>query len=292
MNTREAELLGLPYNIRNIATRTQSWNGVRIDITKAHYAEGEILHPLGYENQTRLSINLDEVGGITEPRLSKNVPCAVEHKPRYMAFAPAGTPLWGYSSKLGYCYDATVMFDLDVLAERLEHQVSRTTGEAPRMRFAEPRIWTLANMLVAIPHDDSSYQLYGDSLTAAIFAIAFESRETHARSGTLASWQLNRVTDYMKLRLPEQVELRELASLVGLSQWHFARAFKASTGLSPYQWQLDARLRQARHLLLATDQTIENIAVATGFSDYMHLIRQFRKKTGMPPAAWRRTHRN
>ena len=113
---------------------------------------------------------------------------------------------------------------------------------------------------------------------------------THARSGTLASWQLNRVTDYMRLRLPKQVELQELASLVGLSQWHFARAFKASTGLSPYQWQLDARLKQARHLLLATDQTIEEIAFATGFSDQIHFSRQFRSKVGMPPAAWRRAH--
>lgn len=291
MNTREAELLGLPFNIRNIATRTQQWNGVRIDVTRAHYAEGEILHPLGYENKTRLSVNLDEVGGITEPRLRKNVPCPVEHKPRYMAFAPAGTALWGYSSKLGYCYDATVMFDLEVLEARLEHNVSRSRGEAPRLRYAEPRIWTLVNMLVAIPQGDSSYQLYGDSLTAAIFAIAFESNETHTRSGTLAPWQLNRVVEYMKLRLPRQVELQELASLVGLSQWHFARAFKATTGMSPYQWQLDARLKDARHLLLTTDHTIEDVADATGFSDYMHLIRQFRKKTGMPPAAWRRMHK-
>lgn len=291
MNTREAELLGLPYNITNIATRSQSWNGVRVDITKAHYGEGEILHPLGYENMTRLSVNLDEVGGITEPRLSRNVACKVEHKPRYMAFVPAGAPLWGYSAKLGYCYDATVMFDLDNLSERLEHGVSATRGDSPRLRYAEPRIWTLVNMLVDIPQDDSSYQLYGDSLTAAIFAIAFEGAETHRRSGTLASWQLNRVVEYMTMCLPRQVELRELASLVGLSQWHFARAFKASTGLSPYQWQLDARLKQVRHLLLTTDEPVENIAASTGFSDGMHLSRQFRMKTGVPPGLWRKTHR-
>ncbi|MBK1840415.1 helix-turn-helix transcriptional regulator [Azospirillum sp. YIM B02556] len=292
MNTREAELLNLPYNIRSIVTRTQNWNGVRIDITKAHYAEGEILHPLGYEDKTRLSVNLDEVGGITEPRLSRTVPCPVEHKPRYMAFAPAGTALWGYASKLGFCYDATVMFDLEALEERLQHGVSRSRGQAPRLRYAEPRIWTLVNMLVAIPDGDSSYQLYGDSLTAAIFAIAFESRETHRRSGALAPWQLNRVVEYMTRRLPRQVELQELASLVNLSQWHFARAFKASTGMSPYQWQLDARLKEARHLLLTTDLTIEDIAIATGFSDHMHLIRRFRSKTGMPPAAWRRMHKS
>lgn len=291
MNTREAELLGLPYNIRSITTRTQSWNSVRIDITKAHYAEGEILHPLDYEDMTRLSINLDEVGGITEPRLAKNVPCPVEHKPRNMAFALAGTPLWGYASKVKFVYDASVIFDLEALSEKFEHHVSRARAGAPRLKFAEPRIWKLATMLAEIPADDQSYQLYGDSLTTAIFAIAFESSETHARSGTLVSWQLKRVTEYLRCRLPEQVELQELAALVGLSQWHFARAFKASTGMSPYQWQLDTRLKQARDLLLSTNQTVDEIAIATGFSGYTHLIRQFRKKTGVPPAAWRRNHR-
>jgi AraC-like DNA-binding protein len=240
---------------------------------------------------TRLSVNLDEVGGITEPRLSKFVPCPAEHKPRNMAFAPAGIPLWGYAAKVKFVYDATVIFDLEALSERFEHHVSRARAEAPRLKMVEPRIWKLVTMLTEIPSGDSSYQLYGDSLTAAIFAIAFESRDTQARSGTLATWQLRRVTDYMLVRLPAQVELQELASLVGLSQWHFAQAFKASTGISPYQWQLDARLRQARDLLLSTDQTIDQIAIATGFSDYTHLIRQFRKKTGMPPARWRRMHK-
>ncbi|UHS61289.1 helix-turn-helix transcriptional regulator [Agrobacterium vaccinii] len=292
MNTREAELLGLPFNIRDIATWTQTWNNVRVDITKAHYTEGEILHPLGYEAMTRLSVNLDEVGGNTEPRLSKFVGDPAEHKPRNIAFAPAGIPLWGFSSGVKFVYDATVIFDLDALSERFEHHVSRARAEAPRVKIDEPRIWKLVTMLTAIPADDVSYQLYGDSLTAAIFAIAFESRENQSRSGTLSSWQLRRVTDYMRLRLPAQVELQELAALVGLSQWHFARAFKASTGISPYQWQLDARLKEVRALLLSTDLTIDQIAVETGFSDYTHLIRQFRSKTGVPPAKWRRLNRS
>ncbi len=288
MNTREAELLGLPHNITSISTRSQSWNGVRVDIIRAHYGEGEILHPLGYEDMTRLSVNLAEVGGVTEPRLSRNVPCAVEHKPQYMAFVPAGTPLWGYSSNLGFCYDATVMFDLEKMSERLEHHVARGKAEAPRMRYAEPRIWSLVNMLVDIPQGDASYQLYGDSLTAAIFAIAFESKETHSRSGTLAPWQLNRVVEYMRQNLPRQIELRELAALVGLSQWHFARAFKASTGVSPYRWQLDARVTDAQHLLLTTRMSIDEVASVTGFADAMHFIRIFKKRAGKTPAAWRR----
>ena len=143
-------------------------------------------------------------------------------------------------------------------------------------------------MLAEIPAEDDTYRLYGDSLTAAIFAIAFETRETHARSGTLTPWRLNRVTEYMLSRLPEQVELQELAALAGLSQWHFCRAFKASTGVSPYQWQLDERMKMVQRLLLNSEIPLEAVAEATGFSDSMHLIRTFKKRSGETPGAWRR----
>lgn len=291
MDSREAEVLGLPYNITRISTRSQSWNGLRIDIIKAQYGPGEILHPLGYEDQTRLSINLDEAGGLTEPRLRKNAPCRAEHRPRYMAYAPAGIPLWGYASTLTYCHDATVMFDLDRLASRFEHVVPRDRSEAPRLRYTDQRIWSLVKMLVDLPQDDPSSQLFGDSVSAAIFALAFENRDTHATSGQLANWQLNRVIDYMTERLPDHVELQELAGLVHLSQWHFARAFKASTGLSPYQWQLDARIKTAQRLLLSTQASIDSVAQATGFGDGMHLIRLFKRKVGTTPAAWRARQR-
>ncbi len=92
----------------------------------------------------------------------------------------------------------------------------------------------------------------------------------------------------MHSRLPQAIELGELASLLGQSQWHFCRAFKATTGTSPYQWQLQERTKMAQGLLLQTDMPLSLVAEATGFSDAMHLIRAFKKQTGQTPAAWRR----
>ena len=66
----------------------------------------------------------------------------------------------------------------------------------------------------------------------------------------LAPWQLRRVIEYLDAHLPERVELAQLADLAGLSQAHFSRAFKASTGMAPYRWQLDARIRRAQALLI------------------------------------------
>ena len=108
----------------------------------------------------------------------------------------------------------------------------------------------------------------------------------------LAPWQLRRVVEYLDAHLPGRVELAHLAALAGLSQAHFSRAFKASTGMAPYRWQLDARIRRAQALLIDTRASLDQVAEATGFADAVHFGRTFRKLTGATPAAWRRDRKN
>jgi AraC family transcriptional regulator len=61
--------------------------------------------------------------------------------------------------------------------------------------------------------------------------------------GGLAPWQLRRVTDHMQSHLDRDVTLAELSALVGLSPYHFCRAFAASTGLPPHRWLVERRDR-------------------------------------------------
>jgi AraC-like DNA-binding protein len=88
-----------------------------------------------------------------------------------------------------------------------------------------------------------------------------------------------------------EIRLAELAALVGLSQAHFARAFKASTGLPPYRWQLECRIRQAQALLSPGDVSREEVAQVSGFAEAVHVGRRFRQIVGIAPATWRRTRR-
>lgn len=85
------------------------------------------------------------------------------------------------------------------------------------------------------------------------------------------------------------IRLKELAELTGLSQSHFSHSFKASTGLTPHDWQMNARLELAKELLRDGDQGLTAIAVETGFSDQAHFTRVFRKHVGTTPARWKRS---
>lgn len=131
-----------------------------------------------------------------------------------------------------------------------------------------------------------------DGLATAITTRLFAKPSGSGRNlKGLAPWQLRRVLDYMKASLPQRVELAHLAALVDLSQAHFSRAFKVSTGLAPYRWQLDFRIRRAQELLINTSASLDQVAEATGFADAVHFGRMFRKYIGVTPAVWRCEHK-
>ncbi|TXF96399.1 AraC family transcriptional regulator [Massilia arenae] len=282
----------LPHNIIGLTQAGRAWSGVQLLVT-GYDCDGEGTSVLPHRDHARLSVVLEEHGGACEPRLQPHRPCPVEHVPRHMYFAPAGMEIWGHTKYARRVVDAVLMFDLDVLSERLETTLDPDRIGVPRLRFANDRIWNLVKLLSEAVHNpDPSMHLYGDGIITAVSSQLFAApRITEFKAGGLAPWQLRRVIDYMDANLPHRIELDTLATLVNLSQAHFSRAFKISTGLAPYQWQLDARIRRAQLLLSASDASLGEVAHATGFADPVHFGRTFRKMMGLAPGAWRTEHK-
>ena len=263
----------LPENVLSVSTIHGGWTGARIDVTSFHCI-GEASHKLHHSEETRLSVVLEEVGGRCEPRLHVDRPNPIDHVPRHMHFAPAGLEMWGYTADAQFVKDATLSFDLEALAQQMATNLTGAPVTAPRLRFADDRLWTLVRLLSeAVDDPDPSAQLYGDGLVIAIAARLFAFRPVArvADGKRLAPWRLRRVIDYLDAHFPERVELAQLAQLVGLSTSHFSRAFKASTGLAPYQWQLNARIRRAQ--LLQRCHAVEIAGDPAVGSDVQYRIR-------------------
>jgi AraC family transcriptional regulator len=140
---------------------------------------------------------------------------------------------------------------------------------------------------------DRFNRLYFDALTVAVCIdfLRLGAEPPPRRTGLLASWQVRRATDYLMAHLSEAVPLAALAGLTGLSQWHFARAFKAATGVSPHRWQLNARISKAEELLLSGSMPKAQVALEVGFAEQSHLCRVFKNVIGVSPGAWLRKHR-
>lgn len=164
----------------------------------------------------------------------------------------------------------------------------------PGIPTADPVVPGLVQALLPILGPNAKLnQLFIDHVGLALTAhltrtygdlVALRPQST----GALAPWQERRAKDYIEHKIGVGIALPVLAAECGLSTSHFARAFRISTGVAPYQWLLQRRIERARQLLLGTSQSIAEIAAACGFADQSHLSKVFVRENGEPPAAWRR----
>jgi len=109
--------------------------------------------------------------------------------------------------------------------------------------------------------------------------------------GGLPPGAMRRVREFVETNLSESIDLATLASIAGLSLYHFARAFKQSAGVTPHQYLVERRVARAREMLTRTSLSLSEIALATGFSDQSHFARHFRQTLGTTPAQFRWSQR-
>jgi AraC family transcriptional regulator len=109
--------------------------------------------------------------------------------------------------------------------------------------------------------------------------------------GGLSPTVLRRAIERLRSDSDADVSLAALASDAGLSRFHFCRAFKESTGLSPHAWLRQYRLEQAMTMLRDTDASIVTVAAELGYASQTAFAAAFRRLTGETPSDWRRRMR-
>jgi AraC family transcriptional regulator len=183
-------------------------------------------------------------------------------------------------------------FDAD-LFERIAHDLGAApklnTDRLPPLRVLAPlnaRAWMAAMMASKGARDQPD----------PIEEIALELAGTVIRTvdglsddGTSGELGAGRIADVLR-RLEDGNEpsaLADLARATGLSRFHFLRSFKRVTGITPHQWVLRMRLRQAAELLVKSRQPITEVALDVGFDDLSNFIRSFRTEFGVSPNRYR-----
>jgi AraC-like DNA-binding protein len=102
---------------------------------------------------------------------------------------------------------------------------------------------------------------------------------------------MERVRRCIEERLRDPLPNAALAKEAGLSVAGLERAFKRHFGTTAARYVTETRVREAAHLLLRTDQTLDDIADQTGFPNRAYFSRVFKNVTTEPPARFRRQHR-
>ena len=83
------------------------------------------------------------------------------------------------------------------------------------------------------------------------------------------------------------IDLDAAANQAGLSPFHFLRLFARVLGVTPHQYLVRSRLRQAARLLADEELAITDIAYDVGFGDLSNFVRTFHRAAGVSPSAFR-----
>jgi AraC family transcriptional regulator len=164
---------------------------------------------------------------------------------------------------------------------------------APEFRARDPQIESIAMLLLSeMKQENIGSRLYIESLVN-VLSVHLLRQYTAAKphlpiyGGGLPQYQLQKVLDYINDHLDRDIKLADLATLLGMSQFHFSHLFKQSLDTTPYQYLLQQRVERAKQLLKQTERAIMDIALDCGFSSHSHLSKQFRQLTGITPKAYR-----
>jgi AraC family transcriptional regulator len=167
-------------------------------------------------------------------------------------------------------------------------------GHKANRDFAAPRIpplrslapvvaSTAANVLAA---GDVSWQELGLRLAARAVSLAAGDAPVY-RAPINGEARVTRVVRSIDSHPAAPLTLETMAGTAGLSPYHFLRTFQRLTGVTPHQYIVRARLRDAAVRLSARGRRIIDIALDSGFGDVSNFNRAFRAEFGLGPREYR-----
>jgi len=184
-----------------------------------------------------------------------------------------------------------------------EHFINSIMHEMDGKFSSEPDFRSLAHdwqvrQILTLMHSEveaggPSGLIYGDSLALALgtrFLVLGTDLSLSQSSSPLVlpPRKLTPVKELIEANLEGDLSLKILARESGYSRAHFARLFRAATGMTAHSYVLERRILRARRLLAQPDLSLTDIAASSGFATQSHLTSTFHKKFNITPNAFRR----
>jgi AraC family transcriptional regulator len=270
-----------------------NWPNLNVSITSARPRDSESVHGGGRDLWISMALDAQplEISVIVEHRehklrLRQNQLCI--HPPRVVFGA-----LRKNDARLLH-----VFLKGELLAEVMGDLFDRDVADleaASRLDVHDPEIAKILHMMhgaLDAPGDHPALRV--EYLGRLLIIDALDRQLTLSRgkkkspgNACLNAQQVHQVGDYIHERLASGITLDELAHVANLGRTTFTQRFRASFKVTPYQYIIHARIRQAQRLLQQTRRPIAEIALLCGFTDQGHFSRYFCKVAGLPPSGYR-----
>lgn len=163
---------------------------------------------------------------------------------------------------------------------------------APCLGRKDPVLAGFAQVLLAsLDSHISLHPLFGERIAQAIamhLVEHYSNKSVLAKREALSMREVKTLTQAVSAELHKRWTTARLAGLIGLSPFHFSRAFKATVGITPHAWVTLQRMEAAARLVYGTRLSMAEIAGLTGYPSSAHFSQVFQRHWGVPPSAYRR----
>jgi AraC family transcriptional regulator len=210
---------------------------------------------------------------------------------RKITFIPAGRCFHGWQEPrvLARC----TYFYIDPAGPLLDPELRFSEVDfKPRLFFFDRDIWETA-MKIKEQVENPGPPSYADALGVVLAHELARMEQGFSQAlvfrGGLAGWQQKKVADFIEEHLNQEVALQELASMVQLSRYHFARAFKQSFGVPPHRYHTGRRMERAKSLLEERTRSVTEVGLMLGFAETSSFTTSFRRTVGVTPSDFRRS---
>lgn len=272
-----------PYLFRQSA----EWNGVKVH--RAKVLPGRMLEHTANFHEINISIS----GYLTTQKCSSIGKSVItKGGAGNLCLTPAGQSVGAYWEKP--LDNMGILLEPDFVAKTaVENRFSSNFEFSEIYKSEDPLIQHIGFALLAESSSETSAgRLYADSLIQTL-TLHLLKNYSNANSiqeninGGLSGYKLRRVQEFINENLEEDLSLAEIAEVADLSQFHFARAFRKSTGQTPQHYLMEQRIERAKELLSKDELPIVEISLRTGFKNQSHFTTLFRKFTKFTPKLWR-----
>jgi AraC family transcriptional regulator len=181
-----------------------------------------------------------------------------------------------------------MMISAELLGQETKNDGNSGSIVKERYGTCDPFLQHLGQLLICARDVGTPItRLYAES-TAVIFLEHLTKRVEPSPARTPSGCgRLTQVIEYIHANVDGELSIADLARIAQTSAFHFARQFKASTGVTPHQYVVERRIEMARSLLADPHLSIAAVAYACGFATQAHLTTVFRRLVGETPKAYR-----
>lgn len=182
-------------------------------------------------------------------------------------------------------------------APDLFQEVAASAAGSHRFRFTAAMLPAMPELLPTLVEIDALTQdarrMAGEHLAIRLAERVSETMAGAKMRGVAPSRgdarRISVVLRYIEENAERAIDLDALAGLACMSKYHFLRVFRRVTGMTPYKFVMNLRMRRAAVALTTSTAPVAEIAFGAGFGDLSTFNHRFRETFGATPSHFRRS---